>query len=508
MAHYIVAIGGSGSRCAEGLAYLCAAGLGPADLTVLFVDPDVANGNVQRAIAAFRWYLSLQVEQQEMLPSNRNGGSPGVEDGPLFMSTKIQLSNPEVWTPFHGESHTPRLGDFFEGSTMRARSRSLGMLFDTLYSPEQQSAHLDVGFRGRPSMGSAVFGAKVDLENEEPWRTVAERIKNESGAGQKSSVFVFGSSFGGTGAAGLPTIPRLLKGDLEHGGSDVSVGGALLLPYFSFVSDQQVSGGELYADPSKYLLNAQAALKYYADCNLEYDRLYVLGTQQPGIRGAFSLGGQNQCDSAHVVELLAGLACVDFFRRPSAADSGIAMIARRAADRVVWSDVPDSQVVQPQMAALARMSMAYINIFWPTLVRIKDGNRPLARVPWYVDFFLRPGMDLSDGHVWQRLENFRYFASSYLTWLREVHHVGTGLREELKVELANPAALLDPGKPESLTEDLFDDVLRQGRVPRRSLNNLWRRMCDFHNAGGRRTSSATGATPIRFFFNRMFQASN
>ena len=105
MAHYIVAIGGSGSRCAEGLAYLCAAGLGPADLTVLFVDPDVANGNVQRAIAAFRWYLSLQVEQQEMLPSNRNGGSPGVEDGPLFMSTKIQLSNPEVWTPFHGESH-------------------------------------------------------------------------------------------------------------------------------------------------------------------------------------------------------------------------------------------------------------------------------------------------------------------------------------------------------------------------------------------------------------------
>ena len=75
-------------------------------------------------------------------------------------------------------------------------------------------------------------------------------------------------------------------------------------------------------------------------------------------------------------------------------------------------------------------------------------------------------MDLSDGHVWQRLENFRYFASSSLTWLREVHHVGTGLREELKVELANPAALLDWGKPESLAEDLFDDVLRQGRVPR------------------------------------------
>jgi hypothetical protein len=160
----------------------------------------------------------------------------------------------------------------------------------------------------------------------------------------------------------------------------------LLLPYFSFASGQQVSSGELYADPSKYLLNAQAALKYYADCDLEYDRLYVLGTQQPGIRGIFSLGGQNQCDSAHVVELLAGLACVDFFRRPSAADSGIAMIARREADRVVWSDVPESQVVQPQMAALARMSMPYMNIFWPTLVRIKDGNRSLARVPWSSTF--------------------------------------------------------------------------------------------------------------------------
>jgi hypothetical protein len=31
-------------------------------------------------------------------------------------------------------------------------------------------------------MGSAVFGAKVDLENEEPWRTIGERIQNEAGA--------------------------------------------------------------------------------------------------------------------------------------------------------------------------------------------------------------------------------------------------------------------------------------------------------------------------------------
>jgi hypothetical protein len=80
--------------------------------------------------------------------------------------------------------------------------------------------------------------------------------------------------------------------------------------------------------------------------------LYVLGTQQPGIRGNFSLGGQSQCDSAHVVELMASLASIDFFRRP-ASKPEIAFVARRSGDRVVWADIPDSEFVQPAMASLA-----------------------------------------------------------------------------------------------------------------------------------------------------------
>ena len=40
MTYYALAMGGSGSRCAEALIYLSAAGLGPpGKLTLLFIDP-------------------------------------------------------------------------------------------------------------------------------------------------------------------------------------------------------------------------------------------------------------------------------------------------------------------------------------------------------------------------------------------------------------------------------------------------------------------------------------
>ena len=96
----------------------------------------------------------------------------------------------------------------------------------------------------------------------------------------------------------------------------------------------------------------------------------------------------------------------------------------------------------------------------------------LARIPWYVDFFERTDLDLSERTTWQQLENFKFFACAYVTWLREIHHFDAGLNEELRVELADPEALCDPNRLDRLNEGRFGDRLNQGYLRRRSLSNL------------------------------------
>src|SRR5689334_236385 len=77
-----IAMGGSGARCAEALAYLCAAGLGPNDLTVLIADADTQNFNVVRAVEVLGIYAKLQGEQ------NHRSATP------LFQTTLVLPAEP------------------------------------------------------------------------------------------------------------------------------------------------------------------------------------------------------------------------------------------------------------------------------------------------------------------------------------------------------------------------------------------------------------------------------
>jgi hypothetical protein len=58
MSDYVISIGGSGAKCVEAILHMSAAGLMPeGELNVIFVDPDISNGNLQRAQNILQLYL-------------------------------------------------------------------------------------------------------------------------------------------------------------------------------------------------------------------------------------------------------------------------------------------------------------------------------------------------------------------------------------------------------------------------------------------------------------------
>ena len=149
MGYYAIGIGGTGAKCLESLIHLAAAGMMPdGDLHLLFVDPDAANGSRARVEETLAHYVSCK--------DQFNLGQVAL------LNTKIVPADPILWTPF--DTTNPSLNEFFHYENFR--NSSAGKLFDVLYSRSEKESSLEEGFRGHPSIGSAVMAKTVDLKTD------------------------------------------------------------------------------------------------------------------------------------------------------------------------------------------------------------------------------------------------------------------------------------------------------------------------------------------------------
>src|SRR6266446_2572674 len=72
--NYLIALGGTGSRCLEAVVYLSAAGLFHDPLHVLIIDPDQNNGNSVKTRQIITAYHALHLAQQPPRPQARRAG--------------------------------------------------------------------------------------------------------------------------------------------------------------------------------------------------------------------------------------------------------------------------------------------------------------------------------------------------------------------------------------------------------------------------------------------------
>lgn len=477
---YAIAVGGSGARAVECLVHLCAAGLGPTDLTVLFVDVDVSNGNVQRAVQLVRTYQTLQsVNRAETVKC---------------LKAQISLTAPQLWSPFGGEVETPRLGDFFQFATLSQTRPELASLLSFCYGPRQLSLDLRGGFRALPALGASVLGAEADPAAEEPWKSVLRRLTALREGDNR--VFVCGSIFGGTGAAGLPTIPRIVQRALGSQKARVAVGGALLLPYFSFHAPE--GRDEIYARAEDFLVQTHAGLKYYATFlkDLGFNRLYVVGNDQRTMYRTAPYAKEQE-NPVHFVELLAACAALDFFgdRAPTDPDKVVALVARAKQDEFSWSDVP--LAAQTAVGRYARMSFVYLNTLYPHVSEIKSRKRrPLT--PWYVSLFQRTGIAEAE-ETTTLLNSQRELSESCLRWLNQLQ-LGQGDTGGVKMQLFDSTACPDPGNPASFDTGKYWSLVQEAPCEGRTVEWVWRRLSES------RVGQFRGASGLGYFQSAIWSA--
>jgi hypothetical protein len=435
MSAYTIGIGGTGARGVEALLHLCAAGLGPKKLFILLIDPDKANGNLNR--------VKQLITRYEIC---RSFVQPGTKSGLFQTEIKYSTENNQpllIWSPTVDET---TLKDYFRYDLLSDEMKKTARM---LYTPSELEMSLELGFRGHSSVGAPVMARIGMLLGQKPWSEFIQSMQEDIQRGENAAVFVYASIFGATGASGFPTVGRILKDAAKTwpNSDKLRLGGNLMLPYFGFKQGSE-SDGELRARAELFLLNSKAALNHYQfqwrqDANNPYESMYFLGDSKPESDGREpSLGGQAQTNPAHYLEILSGHSALHFFGEHGIeTDKGISISERqknyagRALEGIVrWEDLPGQHVLRDRVVKLASFAAAYLHFYFPLISNPQfEANRSLS--PWYSRNF-RSG-ELTSGDATRQQKVLREYCQLLAQWLYEIHTY-TGGRDP---QLLNPAVL-------------------------------------------------------------------
>lgn len=438
----LICAGGSGSRVMEAVLHLCAAGLGPDTLRILMIDPDAANGNGTRVKHLLDSYVRCR-----SLFGGKMGGMPFFGTEVDLVQTDGQAQGLNVWNPVASDK---TFGDILNHSLLPALEKDVASLF---FTQDELGTNLEKGFRGHPAIGAAAMSLLPLYLKKKPWDLVAEKIRSELDSGD-SRVVIAGSVFGGTGAAAIHPLARFLRGIPEMGKEKLKIGVVALVPYFRFAAAGAAGAlraGELTAKADRFSLATRAAVEFYGHLreNKDWDfgAMYWLGDDSQ-MEVPYSVGGEHQENPAHIVDLLAGFACLDFFQSPQTTGAchyagpraTEVPAAAQGKNVVYWEDVPVSDPVRRNARARITqfliMGAMHAGFFKAMFDHPALDKRPFC-VPWYLDRFAGKGDCLTKPEALQDLADFDgFFLRRHLPWWKQILSV-----EPERVRLLNRGAL-------------------------------------------------------------------
>ncbi len=428
----LIGVGGTGAKVVEAALVSFLAGLGPPAVTVGFVDQDESNGNVERArdllarTAAFRRLWSGERPDVLDFGDPADGGLP-------FGRTVADALDPPLWCPHAEQGAT--LASIFSADVMARDDEALRTVMDVLYAPGREELGMDlgVGYRGRPHVGAAAMLSRLADPDNGFARALTTALRRAR-SGEEVRIFLVASVFGGAGAAGFPNLARTLRKLADDarggGGGQVRVGGALMLPYFSFAPPEDE--GANVAKPEDLLRNTRDALKYYHRLFSEeavFDELYLTGWSPAFPLGYHSAGSASQANPPLPPELVAAMGAVRFFdgARGVEGANAVHISSRDQRGALTWGDVPAvsrERRGEPAEAfgRLLRFCAAWRDTYRPELGRKKGlfGGRP----QWWARQELR-GVRLDAAATQENIEALDRLVDRVLVWAATVQAMST-----------------------------------------------------------------------------------
>lgn len=292
---YVFGIGGTGSRVLRALTMLLASGVEcEADTIVpIIIDPDQSAADLTRTVNLMRSYQNVR----KKLDFSKN-----VENR-FFLTELLEQVN-AYKLPLNSSTHNDKFKDYIRLESMSDENKALIRM---LFSGKNLESNMKVGFKGNPNIGSVVLNQFQDSD---------EFQQFAAGFQQGDRVFIISSIFGGTGASGFPLLLKTLRTDkrMPNNGviNDAVIGAVTVLPYFSVKPSD-----ESEIDSTTFVSKAKSALSYYerniSDTNA-IDYLYYVADDVNNTYDNCE-GGDKHENMAHMVELWAALAIIDFAQK-------------------------------------------------------------------------------------------------------------------------------------------------------------------------------------------------
>lgn len=292
MKTYLFAIGGTGARVIKSLTMLLSAGveINTDEIVPIFIDPDAAAANLTETERLLDDYS--YINKHFSFTSGTKNRFFKTRITKLTAGFRLELAN----------TQDERFRQYMGFDALDVPNKALAYM---LFSEANLESDMGVGFKGNPNIGSVVL-------NQFSQTDAFTKLANEFQQGDR--IFIISSIFGGTGASGFPLLLKNLRGiDPKNPNADAirnaPIGAISVLPYFNI---EQVPDAEI--DSSTFISKTRAALEYYAaniTGNQSLNAMYYLG-DTPTTMYSYSAGGAMQKNKAHLMELIAALAVIDF----------------------------------------------------------------------------------------------------------------------------------------------------------------------------------------------------
>jgi hypothetical protein len=311
---FIFAIGGTGARVLKSLTMLLAAGVKPNsaqefEIVPIIIDPHKSNEDLKRTERLLKNYQSISNEG-------------GLDNG--FFGTKITTLDNLVasenrlsgsFTFNLQQVANTRFKQYIDFNTLDDANKALA---DILFSGKSINkrgeevdlleTEMDIGFVGNPNIGSVVLNQFKDSDE---FREFASNFD------ENDRIFIISSIFGGTGAAGFPTILKNIRDAMNNPGidgkkflQDAKIGAITVLPYFNVEKDENSP-----IQKSDFIAKTKSALYYYKDNvtgNNSVNCLYYIADDYSGKPYKNDPGDDGQQNNAHFIELASAFAVIDF----------------------------------------------------------------------------------------------------------------------------------------------------------------------------------------------------
>ena len=289
---YVFGIGGTGSRVIRALTMLLASGVDCGDYTIvpIIIDPDQSAADLTRTVELMKRYVAVR-QKLDFSEGTKN----------KFFKTEILKQVDGFRLPLNSNTADKKFKDYIQLGAMSTANQALMRM---LFSENNLESDMVVGFKGNPNIGSVVLNQFQDSKEFKEFAT---------GFQQGDKIFIISSIFGGTGASGFPLLLKTLRhdNDIPNNGviNNSIIGAVSVLPYFGV---QPSDTSEI--DSTTFVSKTKSALSYYerniSDTN-DINYLYYLADDVHNTYENHE-GGITQRNKAHMIELWAALAAIDF----------------------------------------------------------------------------------------------------------------------------------------------------------------------------------------------------